>query len=78
VADLSVSFAASLVFAVLLYTYAIALAWAWRSSRREAARGRQGFRAKMIVLDHQTRPATTVTFFLAVSVVLGAIVGEQF
>ena len=74
---MSVSFAASLVFAVLLYTYAIALVWAWRASRRAATPTRLGARAKLVALDHQTRPATTVTLFLAVSVVLGALVGEQ-
>jgi hypothetical protein len=75
---MSLPFAANLVFAVLLYTYAIALVWAWRSSRRDPRDSRdRGIRARLRVLDSQTRPATTVTCFLAVSVVLGAIVGEQ-
>ena len=75
---LSLSFAANLCFAVLIYTYGVALFCAWRSSRRNPldVAGR-GVRAKLRVLDEQTRQATTVTFFLALSVVLGAIVGEQ-
>jgi hypothetical protein len=77
VSGLTVSFAANLVFAVLLLTYAIAFGMAWRHSRsRSPALRIRGARARLRALDVQTRPATTVTLFLAVSVVLGAVVGE--
>ena len=75
---MSLSFAANIVFAVLLYTYAIAIVLAWCASRRMSGQPRRSGRARLVALDHQTRPATTVTFFLAVMVVLGALVGEQF
>lgn len=75
---MSLPFAANPVFAVLIYAYGIALAWAWRSSKRNPLESSdRGVRAKLRGLDEKTRPATTVTCFLAVSVVLGAIAGEQ-
>jgi hypothetical protein len=73
--ELSVGFAADLVFAILVYSYILALAWAWRSSAR-ANEAPPGFREKLRVFDTQTRPATTVTFFFAASVIIGAIVGR--
>jgi hypothetical protein len=72
----SIEAAASLVFSTLLCTYLIALVWAWRASVRSPEETGGGLRARLRILDDQTRLATSVTFYFGASVILGALFGK--
>ena len=75
--EVGIVLAADLVFSVLVFSYAVAMVYAWRTtSPRAPEEPRPDFRRRVRELDRETRPATTVTFFFSVSAAIGMFLGD--